>query len=133
MSITGGKGHGTVIVGSSAQGNGRAFVISSGAAESYTSQTEIDIVNETNSTVSAGQIVELDSVNSIIQATTFGSRGTGSVNDDGTKVTVTDPGDTGLSGTVSINFSHGENEGWGGSRSVKFANVDGQAAYLGSQ
>lgn len=133
MSIQGGKGHGTIIVGSGAQGNGRAYVISTDAAESYNSQTELDIVNATNSSVSAGQIVELDSVNSIVEATSFGTRGTGSVDDGGTKVTVTDPGDTGLSGTVSIDFSHGENEGWGGSRSVKFANVDGKAAYLGSE
>ena len=128
-----GKGHGTLITGSSAQGNARVYVTDTGAAESYQAGQEYDILNDTGSTISAGQIVEIGGSDASLVASTIGTRGRGSVNDDGDQLTITDPGDTGLSGTISISGTYGENDGWGGARNVRFSNVNGQAAYLGDE
>lgn len=127
----GGKGHGTVLIGSSAQGNARVFVIENSQAESSSTGTEEDVLNETGSTISEGQILSLDSGENSLVGSSLGARGTGAVNADGDQMTVTDAGDTGLSGTVSISTDFGNNDGWGGILQVWFANVDGKAAYLG--
>ena len=133
MATKGNKGHGTVLSGSSAQGNARVYVTSNGGAESYEMNTEYDVLNNTNSSVAEGQIVEIDGDSISLVASNFGSRGIGSVNDDGDQLTVTNGGDTGLSGTISISMEYGDNEGWGGTRQVYFSNVNGQAAYLGDE
>lgn len=125
-----GKGHGTILTGSSAQGNARVYVIDNSLAESAAG-SEIDVINETGSSISEGQILTLEGGSTIV-GSTLGSRGRGSVNADGTKLTVTDSGDTGLSGTVTISSSYGDNDGWGGTLQVHFANVNGEAAFLGN-
>jgi len=127
-----GKGHGTVLSGSSAQGNARVYVISNGGNSAFEAGVEYDVVNATDQTISPGEIVYLDlNASSSLEAYGVGARGRCNLNEDGNMATITDAGDTGLSGTIAVNFNYGDNEGWGGATDVAISNVSGEAAYLG--
>lgn len=124
-------GHGTVINGDDGQGNAEIYVITSGGNGYY--QVGINTAhNDSGKTLTQGEIVitDWDVPNYRITITTTGNRATGSVSADGTKFTVTDAGDTSLSGKVTISTTYGQNSGFGGQSNIKAGNVEGQAAYL---
>ncbi len=127
----GSKGHGTIITGAGAQGDARVYVSSNDGDENYSANQEAPVVNDTGATLVEGQIVELEFINGQLKATGLTTRGQGNVLEDGGYIQITDSGNTGLSGTVAISTSNGENAGWGGTSDVYFGNVDGEAAYLG--
>ncbi len=125
-----GKGRGTIITGSSAQGDAQLYVIDNGGHDGYQSGIQSSALNDTGQSISPGQIVELEYRDTGIVVTGIAQRAIGKVDENGETMTVTNSNDSGLSGTIAISFEFGENEGWGGATEVYFANVDGSASYL---
>ena len=124
------KGHGTILAGADAQGDARAWVTNNGGEESYEYDCERDIINSSGETIEPGQVVFLEVQGSSLIAVSLGGRAKGNVSSDGQSFTVTDAGQTDLSGTIEISSSHGNNDGFGGATDVTASNINGQAAYL---
>lgn len=124
------KGHGTVINGADAQGDARVFVSNNGDGTHYESNTELTIVNSTGQNIEPGQVVYLDYDGSNVVADGMASRAVGDVSSDGVNFTVTDPGNTDLSGTTKVSTTHGNNDGYGGATGITAGNINGEAAYL---
>ncbi len=124
-------GHGTMLSTSSGQDTASIAIDNTGGASGYDVGTQA-AVNYTGSTVNAGDVVETewDSEKEELQITRASSRATGNVNEEGTSLTITDSGDTALSGTISISTKNGENEGYAGASGVTCGNVDGDASFL---
>ena len=124
-------GHGTVIAGSSGQDDASVAVDNNGGSSNYDKRIQT-AYNNSGGTVNAGDvvIVDWDGDNERVQITGIGKKATGSVASSGDRITITDSGDTALSGTVTISSSYGENEGWGGAENVNCGNVEGDGSYL---
>lgn len=129
----GNKGHGTIISSAEAQGDARVYVSDNGGDSNYSANEEVSIINGTSQNISEGEVVELEFIDGQLQATGLASRGQGNVLEDGGYIQITNPGNTGLSGTVAISSTNGENEGWGGQTGVYFGNVEGNASYFGEE
>jgi hypothetical protein len=121
------SGHGTLITGSIAQGDARVHVNNNGGAAEYEAGYEQDCINETGTTIAAGQVVFLDWNGSNLVASSVGTRATGSVSSNGTIFTVSNPGDTGLRGDVDVASGY---DGFGGVGNVTCAKVGETASYL---
>ena len=121
------SGHGTLITGSIAQGDARVHVNSTGGAAEYEAGYEQDCINETGTTITAGQVVFLDWNGSNLIASSVGSRAKGSVSSNGSIFSVSDGGDTGLDGDVDIASGY---DGFGGVPDVTCAKVGETASYL---
>lgn len=121
------SGHGTVITGSVAQGDARVHVNNNGGSSSYEAGYEQDVINETGSTLTPGQVVFLTWNGSHLTATSIGQRASGSVSSNGGTFIVSDPGDTDLHGEAEV---VGGYDGFGGESSVTCADIGGAASYL---
>ena len=124
-------GHGTILTTSGGQDDSSVAVDDNGGASTYDVGTQA-AVNYTGGTVNSGEVVEVnwDEDKNELQITRVGNRAKGNVDEEGTTFTVTDSGDTALTGSVSISSKYGENDGWAGSEGITCGNVNGKAAYL---
>ena len=124
-------GHGSVITTTSGQDNGSIYVDNNDGSERYTTGTQ-EAFNLSGGSVNQGDVVSVDwnDSESRLEITAVGTKATGDVNTSGTSITITDSGDTALSGTVSISTKHGENEGYAGATGICCGNVDGEGSYL---
>lgn len=121
-------GHGTVMNTTSGQDDAMVCVDNNDGSRDY-STGEQAAVNLTGGTLNQGDVVEVK-YDGQLQVTVVGNPAVGNVDADGTSITITDSGDTALSGTVNISTEYGENEGFAEAQGVNCGNVDGKAAYL---
>ncbi|MDX2359976.1 MAG: hypothetical protein QNK23_04150 [Crocinitomicaceae bacterium] len=126
-------GHGTVINGTVGEDDATIDVDNNGGSTNYATGIQTAL-NKTGGTVTSGDVVEVDwnTRDSKLEINSIGSRATGNVNSEGTQITITDSGDTALSGTVNISTTYGDNEGFDDQTGVRCGNVNGKAAYLSS-
>lgn len=120
-------GHGTVVNGSVAQGDARVHVNNNGGSSHYEAGYEQDVINETGTTLTSGQVVFLTWNGSNLTVTGTGKRASGSVSSNGSTFIVSDPGDTDLNGEAEI---AGGYDGYGGEAAVTCADIGGAASYL---
>ena len=123
-------GHGIVMSTTSGQDDNSLCIDSNGGSEGYDLGTQ-EATNVSGETLNVGDVVECEwnESKSRLEITRMGTKATGTVDEEGTRITITDSGDTQLSGTVNVSSSYGENEGWAGA-TVCCGNVNGEAAYL---
>ncbi|MEM0999698.1 MAG: hypothetical protein AAGN35_21750 [Bacteroidota bacterium] len=121
------SGHGTVISGGQAQGDARVHVNSNGGDTHYESGVDYDAINNTSENIEPGQVVFLEWDGAHVSVASIGKRAVGDVSANGTFITITDPGDTGLEGEVDISSGY---DSFGGATEVSCADMDGAASYL---
>lgn len=124
-------GHGTIINTTTGQDGGSLCVDDNEGSENYKAETQ-DAYNATGGTVEQGDVVsvEWNSDEGRLEMTAVGTKATGDVSEDGTSITITNSGDTALSGTIAISSSNGENEGFAEARNITCGNINGEASYL---
>lgn len=125
-------GHGTLTTGGDAQGDCTCYVSSNGGNGNYPQNETSEVHNDTGKTLSEGDVVILDwdSTNGRISATSKGQKATGNVDGSGTSIEITNGGDTGMDGTINISNEYGNNGGFGGEEGVQCGCVNGEASYL---
>jgi hypothetical protein len=132
------SGHGTVMTGTSAQGNAQVYV-SSSDSQSYAVGIANGVLNSSGGSLVAGDVVNLawdaalNSGQGGIKITSKGARGRGTVNGTSTKVQstttvgITDLPTTNI--TISTTYPSSGNSGFS-SQTVYFGNVEGKASHL---
>ena len=125
-------GHGSIINGSTGQDDTSVYVDDTGESHKYSTGIQ-NAINYTGGSVNQGDVVNLewDEDNNQLRINSIGNRATGNVDQDGSSITITDSGNTALSGTISISNRYGENDGWAGADGISLANVNGEGSYLG--
>lgn len=130
------SGHGTVINTDDGQGNCQAYISSNGGNSGIECNCIQTVANQSGKSFSTGQIACIDLVDGAVTATSQGSRGRGTVNAGGNKLTVSSAGNTdftqGATVTIDTSGSYGNNSGFNNA-TVYFGNVNGLAAYLSTQ
>ncbi len=124
------SGHGTVVSGADAQGTCTIYVSDNGGSGDYSAGSEQSVVNNTGGTLNPGNVVVIDWNGEAIQANATGAPAKGDVDSAGRRLTIVDSGDTGLSGTINISSSYGNNSGFNGETDINCGNVNGEASYL---
>lgn len=125
-----GHGHGTIITGGDAQGRCSVWVTNNGESQQYPNEEQCTAWE--GGGTKEGDVVRIayNTDSGRLEVTGSGARAKGNVDSNNEAFTVTDPGDTNLSGTILISTKYGENDGYGGLTNIEAANVMGKAAYL---
>jgi hypothetical protein len=109
----------------------KVYVNDNGGSDAYKTGPDQNAINISDLDFATGDVafVNWNSDRNCLELLDKGTKAAGKVNDYGNQFTVTNAGDTGLSGTVFISIQYGLNEGFGGLNAYA-VNAGGEAAYL---